>query len=65
MLLIDKAYDADWPRRRVEETGATPTISSMSYRKWKARFSPMLYRQRNRIKRFFKWILQFRHIAMR
>jgi transposase len=65
ILLADKAYDADWLRRRVEDEGASPNIPSKSNRKWKACFSATLYRQRNRIERFFTRIIHFRRIATR
>jgi transposase len=65
ILLADKAYDADWLRRRIEEVGAAPNIPSKSNRRWKACFSPALYRQRNRIERFFNRIKHFRRIATR
>jgi transposase len=65
ILLADKAYDADWLRRRVEEAGASPNIPSKSNRKWKACFRATLYRQCNRIERFFNRISHFRRIATR
>ena len=37
----------------------------MRHRKWKASFSRVLYRQRNRIERFFNKIKHFRRIATR
>jgi len=65
ILLADKAYDADWLRAAISETGAAPNIPSMSRRKWKACFSPMLYKARNQIERFFSKIKHFRRIATR
>ena len=65
IVLADKAYDADWLRRAIEEAEAAPNIPSMRHRKWKACFSPALYRQRNRIERFFNKIKHFRRIATR
>ena len=61
----DKAYDADWLRRAIEVAGAAPNTLSMRHRRWKARFSRRLYRQRNRIERFFNKIKHFRCIATR
>ena len=50
IVLADKAYDADWLRRQIEAaTAAPPTV----HRRWKPCFSPVLYRGRNRIERFF------------
>jgi transposase len=65
IVLADKAYDADWLRRRIEAAGAAPNIPSMVDRRWKACFSPALYRARNRIERFFNRIKHFRRIATR
>jgi transposase len=45
ILLADKAYDADWLRRQIEETGAAPNIPFKSNRIWKGCFSPALYRE--------------------
>jgi len=56
IVLADKAYDADWLRRRIEAAGATPNIPAMVHRRWKPCFSPVLYRARNRIERFFNRI---------
>jgi transposase len=61
----NKAYDADWLRRRIEATGAAPTIPAMVHRRWKPCFSPALYRARNRIERFFNSIKHFRRLATR
>lgn len=65
IVLADKAYDADWLRRRIEAAGAAPNIPSVIHRRWKACFSPVLYRERNRIERFFNRIKHFRRIATR
>jgi transposase len=48
-----------------EAAGAAPNIPSMVHRRWKACFSPALYRARNRIERFFNRIKHFRRIATR
>jgi transposase len=47
IVLADKAYDADWLRRRIEAAGAAPNIPAMVHRRWKPCFSPVLYRARN------------------
>ena len=65
VVLADKAYDADWLRRAIEATGAAPNIPSVARRKRQACFSPALYRERNRIERFFNRIKHFRRIATR
>ena len=65
IVLADKAYDADWLRRQIEAAGAAPNIPPMVPRRWKPCFSPVLYRQRNRIERFFNRIKHFRRLATR
>jgi transposase len=63
--LADKAYDADWLRRSVEAAGAAPNIPSKVNRRWRACFSGVLYRDRNRIERFFNKIKHCRRVATR
>ncbi len=65
ILLADKAYDADWLRRQIEQTGAAPNIPFKANRIWKGCFSPVLYRERNRVERFFNRIKHFRRVATR
>ena len=56
IVLADKAYDADWLRRQIKAAGAAPNIPPVVHRRWKPCFSPVLYRARNRIERFFNRI---------
>ena len=65
IVLADKAYDADWLRRQIEAAGAAPNIPPMVHRRWKPCFSPVLYRARNRVERFFNRIKHFRRLATR
>ena len=65
VLLGDKAYDADWLRQRIEAQGAAPNIPDKSNRKEKHCFSKTLYKERNRVERFFNKIKHFRRIATR
>jgi transposase len=64
IVLADKAYDADWLRRQIEAAGAAPNIPPMIHRRWKPCFSPVLYRARNRIERFFNRIKHFRRLVV-
>ena len=64
-VLADKAYDADWLRRQIEAAGAAPNIPPMAHRRWEPCFSPVLYRRRNHIERFFNRIKHFRRLATR
>jgi transposase len=59
IVLADKAYDADWLCRQIEAAGAAPNIPPMVHRRWKPCFSPVLYRARNRVERFFNRIKHF------
>ena len=65
IVLADKAYDADWLRRQIEAAGAAPNIPPMIHHRRKPCFSPVLYRARNRIERFFNRIKHFRRLATR
>ena len=51
--------------RQIEQTGAAPNIPFKSNRLWKGCFSPALYRERNRVERFFNGIKHFRRVATR
>jgi transposase len=59
IVLADKAYDADWQRRQIEAASAAPNIPPIVHRRRKPCFSPVLYRARNRIERFFSRIKNF------
>jgi hypothetical protein len=51
ILHADKGCDSDAIRRQIEATGAAPNIRPKANRRWKACFSPVLYRGRNAIER--------------
>ena len=63
ILLGNKVYDTDSIRRQVEAAGAALNIPPKLDRRWKPRFSPVLYRGRNAIERIFCRIKDFRWIA--
>ena len=65
MLLADKAYDADAVRAFARSEGGWANILPRRTRKDPICFSPLLYRARNRIERFFNRIKQCRRIATR
>jgi transposase len=64
-VLPDKAYGADWLRRRIEAAGAAPNIPAMVHRRWNPCFSLPLHRARNRIERSFNRIKHLRRLATR
>ena len=53
IILGDKAYDADWIRRQIEDQGAAPNIPDRSNRTHRHCFSKTLYKHRNLVERFF------------
>ena len=64
-LLADKAYDAEWIRKLIEDRDAVPIIPDRRGAKNTHAFSKLLYRLRNRIERCFNKLKQFRRIATR
>ena len=62
---LDKGYDADRIRERLSRDGLAPVIPPMSSRSQKPFYDKALYRQRNRVERFFNKLKQFRRIATR
>ena len=65
-VLAEKAYDADWIRNMIWEQGAIDVIPSKSNRKIPKEFDKEMYRQRNKIERFFcRLKASFRRIATR
>jgi len=65
LVLADKAYDSDAIRKFVQDSGAWANIPPRSNRKNPICFGPHLYRDRNRVERFFNRIKQCRRIATR
>ena len=65
VLIADKGYDADWIRTMIEKRDAAPNIAVKSNLKQRFCFSRSLYRERNRIERFFCHMKQFRRVATR
>jgi len=65
ILLADRAYDADWLRRAIEQAGAAPNIPPMPHRLRPPCFSKSLYKSRNAIERLFSKIKNFRRVATR
>ncbi len=60
IILGDKAYDADWIRRQIEDQGAAPNIPDRSNRTQRHCFSKTLYKHLNLVERFFNKIKYFR-----
>ena len=62
---LDKGYDADRIRERLALDGIEPVIPPIRTRSKKLHYDKALYRERNRIERFFNKLKQFRRIATR
>ena len=62
---LDKGYDADRIRERLAVDGIEPVIPPINTRSKKLLYDTALYRERNRIERFFNKLKQFRRIATR
>lgn len=62
---MDKGYDADRIRERLAYDGIEPVIPPISTRSKKLLYDKQLYRERNRVERFFNKLKQFRRIATR
>lgn len=62
---LDKGYDADRIRERLALDGIQPVIPPLNTRSKKLLYDKPLYRERNRIERFFNKLKQFRRIATR
>jgi len=65
VLLADRGYDSDALRESLAERGAWANIKPMPNRKNIPSFSPLLYRARNLVERFFNKLKHFRAVATR
>ncbi|MBY3246960.1 IS5 family transposase [Rhizobium laguerreae] len=63
--IADKGYDADHLCDKITETGADVVIPPKRNRKLQRHYDADLYKERNRIERFFNKLKQFRRIATR
>jgi Transposase and inactivated derivatives len=64
-VLADKAYDTDAVVAAVEQLGAQVVIPSKKNRKVARLIDRNLYRDRNKVERFFSRLKQFRRLATR
>ncbi|MFD2054861.1 IS5 family transposase [Mesorhizobium calcicola] len=63
--IADKGYDADHLVDRITEQGAEVVIPPKRNRKVQRQYDRDLYKERNRIERFFNKLKQFRRVATR
>jgi putative transposase len=61
----DKSYDADPLEAKIIEQGGQVVIPPRRHRKTPRAYDKELYKQRNRIERFFNKLKQFRRVATR
>jgi putative transposase len=64
-LLADKGYDAGHLIEKLEKTGTEIVIPPKRDRKTQRAYDTALYKERNRIERFFNKLKQFRRVATR
>jgi len=62
---LDKGYDADSIRDQLSKDGIEPVIPPKSNRKILLPYDREIYKERNRVERFFNKLKQFRRIATR
>jgi putative transposase len=64
-MLADKGYDADHLCDQIAETGTEVVVPPKRNRKVQRPYDTELYKERNRIERFFNKLKQFRRVATR
>ena len=64
-VLADKAYDASSLYQKVIDQGGDPVVPPRRNRKRRHAYDAVLYKERNRVERFFSRIKHFRRIATR
>lgn len=64
-VLADRAYDADRFHDAILDKQAIPVIPPMPKRRFQHSYDAEIYKERNRIERFFNKLKQFRRIATR
>lgn len=64
-VLADKGYDADHFRAAIRKAGAQPVIPFTRSRAAVSRHDLQIYKERNRVERFFSKLKHFRRVATR
>jgi putative transposase len=65
VAIADKGYDADHLAGRIASDGIKAVIPPKRNRKVQRHYDAELYKERNRIERFFNKLKQFRRVATR
>lgn len=64
-VLADRAYDADLFHDSILDAQATPVIPPKRNRRYQHDYDREIYKERNRIERFFNKLKHFRRVATR
>ena len=64
-LLGDKAYDADWLRKNLQQRGIEAVIPPRAKRLNPANYDAEKYKWRHLVENFFQKLKEFKRIAMR
>ena len=64
-VIADKAYDADRLYQKAIDQGGDPVVPPRRHRKRQHSYDKALYKERNRVERFFSKIKHFRAVATR
>ena len=64
-VIADKGYDAAHLHKAIHDAGSEPVIPARSNRTAPRAYDKALYKERNRIERFFNKLKQFRRVATR
>ncbi|MDQ1155502.1 transposase [Brevundimonas sp. SORGH_AS 993] len=64
-ILADKAYDGDRLYKKIIDQGGDPVVPPRRHRKRQHTYEADLYKERNRVERFFSHIKHFRRVATR
>jgi transposase len=64
-LIADRGYDSDDLRATLRNAGITPVIPGKKNRVVPVEYDHVIYKERNKVERFFAKIKQFRRIASR
>ncbi len=64
-VIADRGYDADHLREAIDDAGAELVIPPRSNRNEPRPYDALLYKERNKVERFFNRLKQFRRVATR
>jgi len=64
-VIADTAYDADRLFKKAIDQGGDPVVPPRRHRKRKHSYDKAIYKERNRVERFFSRLKQCRRIATR